>query len=75
MITFEEAYAKAKELKSTIDTCTEFENGYVFGCRADDGYEGTYTPCVILKENGKAINMPLFVLSGTGEEIRSFDLD
>ena len=74
MITFEDAYAKAKQLKPTIDNCTEYENGYVFGCRDDDS-EGTNTPCVIMKESGKAINMPSFVISGTGEGIRHFDLN
>ncbi len=75
MITYDEALKKAKELKPTIDNCTEYENGYVFGCKYDDNYEGgNHTPCVILKENGKAVAMPYFVIQGAGKEIRSFDL-
>ena len=75
MITYEEALKKAKELKPTIDNCTEYENGFVFACKDDDNYEGgNHTPCVILKESGKAIPMPVFVMQGTGEELKSFDI-
>lgn len=75
MITYDEALKKAKELKPTIDGCTEYENGYVFGSSQDEGYiGGNHTPCVILKENGKAVTMPYFVMHGTGDEIRSFDI-
>lgn len=75
MITYEEAFKKAKELKPTIDNCTEYENGYVFACKGDDNYDGgNHTPCVILKDNGKAVAMPVFVMRGTGKEIKSFDI-
>ena len=76
MISFEAALQKAKEMKPMIDNCTEYENGFVFGCRDDDNYIGGYghTPCVILKQNGKAVPMSAFIASGTGKEIRSFDL-
>lgn len=76
MISYEEAYTKAKELKPNLDSCTEFENGYMFGSSKDKGYYGGsgHTPVVILKENGKAIPMNEFVIMGTGEEIRDFDI-
>ena len=76
MITYEEAFEKAKELKPNIDNCTEYENGFVFGCYDDDNYIGGvgHTPCVILKKDGKAVPMGEFIVSGTGKEIRSFDI-
>ena len=75
MITYEDALKKAKELKPDIDGCTEYENGYVFGCSMDDFYDGGgHAPVVIVKENGKAIYMPQFVIDGTGNQIRSFKI-
>lgn len=76
MITYEVALQTAKELKPTIDNCTEYENGYVFGCHADDDYiGGGHTPCVILKKDGRAVTMPWFIAKiGPGKEIRSFDI-
>ena len=76
MITYEVAYEKAKELKPSIDNCTEYENGYVFGCKSDDDYiGGGHSPCVILKEDGKAVTMPYFIGKvGAGKEIKSFDI-
>ena len=76
MIAYEVAYETAKKLKENIDVCTETENGYIFGCKADDNYEGgQHTPIVILKKDGKAVNMPWFVIHGMGEEIRTFDIE
>ena len=75
MVTYEEALKKARQLKTTIDNCTEYENGFVFGSMADGLSDGTNTPCVILKENGDAVNMPWFVISGMGREIRSFSVE
>ena len=75
MITYDEAYKKAKELKTNIDGCTEYENGYVFGSSGDRGYKGGkgHISIVVLKENGDIVTMPVFVMRGTGAEIRSFD--
>ncbi len=76
MITYEEALKKAKEKKPDIDNCVEYENGYVFGCHDDDNYTGGgHVPCVIVKETGDAVSMPVFITTvGSGEQVRSFDL-
>ena len=75
MITYDEAFEKAKELKKDIDNVMEYENGWVFGCYDDANYiGGGHTSVVILKDDGKAINMPQFVASGTGGHLRSFDI-
>lgn len=75
MISYDEALAKAKELKPDIDNGTEYENGFVFGCTKDDMYEGgNHAPVVILKADGKAVTMPWFVINGTGEEVRTFEV-
>lgn len=75
-MTIKEAYLLAKELKANIDNGTEYENGYVFGCYDDDNYIGGagHTPIVILKADGKVVNMPYFLTHGAGAEIRSFEV-
>ena len=35
MVNYDEAYKIAKELKSPIDICTEYEKGFVFGYTGD----------------------------------------
>ena len=49
MVNYDEAYKIAKELKSPIDICTEYEKGFVFGYTGDDGCFGGagHTPVVI----------------------------
>ena len=76
MISFEEAYKKAKQYKSNINNCTEYENGYVFGSSEDDGYIGGigHTPVVILKKSAEAIPMNMFIIDGTGKKIRDIDI-
>ena len=76
MITYEAAYEIAKEIKPDIDNVAEYDNAFVFGCKADDGYiGGNHSPVVILKEDGRAVSMPWFIAKiGAGREIRSFDL-
>ena len=54
----------------------EYEKGWVFGFYDDANWDGGvgHTSVVILKEDGKAICMPEFVVNGTGKHLRSFDL-
>lgn len=77
MITYDEAYKRAKELKKHIDGCTEYEKGYVFSSSLDSGYMGGkgHISVAILKENGMAMPMNAFVIHGTGEYIREFDIE
>ena len=76
MIAYEVAYEKAKELKKDIDNVMEYENGWVFGCYDDANYDGGGHSCVVIqREDGKAINMPQFIVNGTGNHIRSFDIN
>ena len=76
MITFDEAYAKAKEYKEKIDGCTEYEKGYRFSYSGDNGYIGGngHISIVVLKDNGKVISMPEFLMGDTGEYIRDFSI-
>lgn len=68
MITYEEAYEKAKKVKSDIDFCTEYDNAYMFetdlSYLAEDEYliGGLEMPTIILKENGDIVNMPTFMM-------------
>ena len=76
MISYEEALAKAKAYKPNIDMCTEYENGYVFACKADAMSIGGYDeePVVILKETGKIIDITSFIDGNPGDEIKSWGL-
>lgn len=76
MVTFEEAFAKAKERKANIDGYDEWENGWVFSFSGDAGYEGGcgHTPVVVRKSDGRIMDMPLFVYEGAGAFIRSVEL-
>ena len=38
------------------------------------GGGGGHTPVVILKEDGRAVTMPYFVVHGTGEELKTFEV-
>lgn len=70
MINYEDAIKKAKEIREDINTCYEYENGYVFSNTDDSNYiGGGHAPIVIVKEDGKAINMPQFIIDGTGKEV------
>ena len=75
MISFREAFLKAKEIREEIDSCTEYENGYVFcSDRGEEQVGGYYSPIVVLKEDGKVVDMPQFVVNGTGKELKSFKI-
>ena len=76
MITYEQALEIARDRKDEIDNCIEYENTYVFGFSGDDNYIGGYghTPVVIMKVDGRIALMPELDVSGTGEEIRSFNV-
>lgn len=74
MITFEEALKTAKELKPNIDACDEYDKGYLFKCEAERYMIGGDGPCVILKENGKAINQVTFYDVYRPELIRELDI-
>lgn len=71
MISYTEAFIKAKEIREEIDSCTEYENGYVFcSDKGEDQVGGYYSPIVVLKEDGRVIDMPQFIVNGTGKELK-----
>ena len=75
MLTYEEAYAIAREKKSMINYCTEFNNAYAFGY--DDGqyHVGGDSPIVILKDTGEDFNFIDYAIrDGGGKIIREFDI-
>lgn len=75
MMTYEKALKKAKKLKPNIDNCMEYSDAFVFGSHADDMNFGGDGPVVILKKNGKAINMVDYLDgSADAELIKTFDL-
>ncbi len=71
MISYTEAFIKAKEIREKIDSCIEYENGYVFCSDKGENQEvGYYSPIVVLKEDGRVIDMPQFIVNGTGKELK-----
>ena len=59
MITFEQAKIIAKKLDPELNSCTEYEDAFVFS-HADSTLIGD-EPIVILKNSGKAIWMPSYM--------------
>ena len=74
MITFEDAYKKARELKPNIDACDEYDIGYLFKASVDRFTIGGDGPCIILKETGHAINQTGFYELYAPEFIRELNL-
>ena len=69
-ISFNEACKVALAYKPNLDSCVEYENGWVFTastCPEMIGGEGT--PLVVLRD-GRTTIMPEFVVLGTGKELR-----
>ncbi len=72
MITFEEAYNIAKEIKPEIDNCVEYENVYCFGASADAYSIG---PCPVCVSKADGTVDRIFVMDDRfGKEIGLVDM-
>ena len=69
MTTYEQALKKAKKLKPSVDSCTEYTDAFMFSQQNDVGFGGN-GPVVIMKESGKALNMADYLDSGEGEVVK-----
>lgn len=71
MITLDEAIRIAKGVRSDLDSVTEFENGYVFSSKSDEGYLGgmDHSPVVVLKKDGRVADIASFMFLDPGKEI------
>ena len=69
-ISYEEALNIAKQHKDNIDTCLEYERGFVFSSTEDDKYVGGWghEPVCVMKD-GQVMNMITFIDSHPGEQI------
>lgn len=75
MVDFKTALKTAKKYKPDTDNYTEYKDAYVFGCHEDDNSSGGSGPCVVLKEDGKAVNMAFFMTRyDVGEPIQEGDI-
>ena len=76
-ITFDEALGIAKEHMSRFNSCTEYENAYSFWYDwGEIRYGGEGSPCVVLKKDGKAVDMPIYIMRyGGGEIVRSIPVE
>ena len=61
---------KAKKLKPNIDSCTEYEDAFMFSSHADDFSIGGDGPVVILKDSGRAINRVDYLDDFSGKVIK-----
>lgn len=75
MVNFEQALETAKKLKRGIDACDEYNDAFLFKRKADAYTIGGDSPCVVLKESGRAINIVEYFDNYAAEHIREFDLD
>lgn len=75
MLTLIEALKLAMELKSGIDACDEYDIAYVFKRKEDRLNIGGDGACVILKEDGRAINQTDFFECYNPVHIRELDID
>lgn len=76
MVTYEEALEVAREnKKSGFDACDEYNDAYVFKLRADEFTIGGESPCVVLKDSGRAINIVEYFDNYEAEHIREFDVE
>lgn len=73
-LTYADALKIAIKLKPNIDNCREHTDAFIFGSHADDMTIGGDGPCVVLKENGQAINMPSY-LDRAGKFVREYAID
>lgn len=74
MVTYEEAKKIAQELKKNIDRCYEHTDAYVFTNEAEEMSFGGDSPCVVLKEDGRAINMTEYTDNHKYELIREYKI-
>ena len=70
MITYEEALEIAKSKMSMLNRCDEDDLSYMFGYDSGETTIGGQGICVVLKENGRAINMPYYVMHYHGGKIK-----
>ena len=75
MVTYDEALAIARKLKKNIDACDEYNDAYVFKARSEEYMIGGPGPCVVLKENGKAISQVNYFDSYQAQHIREFNIE
>ena len=68
---YESAKKKALKLRPDVDICREHTDAYIFSVQNDVSFGGD-GPVVILKENGKAINMADYLDQHTGTFVKEY---
>ena len=76
MVTTDKAIEIAKKVRGNLDQIVEYESGYVFSSKSDEGYIGglDHSPVVVLKQDGRLVDMASFMFSGPGKEILRADI-
>lgn len=75
MVTYEQALEIARKLKNGIDACDEYNDAYAFKRRAEEFMIGGDGACVVLKKNGRAINIVEYFDNYEAKHIREFDIE
>ena len=75
MVTYEQALKIARDLKVNIDACDEYNDAFVFKCRAEQWDIGGDGPCCVLKGSGRAINQTEYFDNYEAKHIREFDVE
>lgn len=60
-MSYEEAVAAAKKINPNVNTCVEYQHGYMFAdSRASKSIGGAGAPFVVIKDSGKVVTMAYF---------------
>lgn len=70
---YEAAKKKALKLRPDIDICREHTDAFIFSVKDDISFGGD-GPVVILKENGRAINMADYLDDFSGEFVKEYPI-
>lgn len=74
MLSYDEALKKAKEKKSQINRCQEYENAFVFSYDSGTDSEGGEVPIAIIKESGEALNFIVYATQYEHKLVKEFDV-
>ena len=62
MITYEEALETAVFFEKNVDTCTEYEDAWIF--RNSKKRPGNYNPVIVMKRDGDACPVEVYKVTG-----------
>ena len=74
MITFDKALSIAKNAKKNINHCVEYSDAYMFSHDTGKDTDGGESPIVVMKQDGKTMNMSAYIWRPGKKYIRDFNV-